>query len=180
MQINENDRIREVIKYIGKSINSIAKEIKVSQPTLKACVDGNNKPSFDTIQKLILAYPQINSTWLLAGKGEMLLTNEIKTTEIEIVNEIISNSRQIEYLYQRIVDVDILIKDYLKVPEINDFVKQAAEILNNLSRQYPQEWKNFDISGKRLHNEKLKEAVRLLQEMFFDRFKVLYKTMRGY
>jgi hypothetical protein len=158
----------------------VAKEIGISQPTLKACVDGNNKPSFDTIQKLILTYPFINSVWLITGKGEMLLTNEIKTTEIEIVNEIINNTRQINYLYQRIVDIDILIKEYLKTIESHDFVEPAAEVLNNLTRQYPQAWKDFNISEKRLHNEKLKEAVRLLQEMFFDRFKVLYKTMRGF
>ena len=105
---------------------------------------------------------------------------DTQENEIEITNNIISNRRQINHLYQRIVDVNILIKDYLKIDEEKDYIEDAAEILNTQTRQYPQEWKEFDINGKRLHNEKLKEAVRILQEMFFERFDVLYKNIRGF
>ena len=99
--------------------------------------------------------------------------------EIEIINSIVDNRRQINYLYQRIVDVNILINDYLKIEQEKDYIEDAAEILNTQTRQYPQEWKELDINGKRLHNENLKEAVRILQEMFFERFKVLYKNIRN-
>ena len=77
MNNDVNERIRAVIDYIGKSVYSVAKEISVSQPTLKACVDGSNKPSFDTIGKLLSVYPEINPTWLITGKGEMILSEDI-------------------------------------------------------------------------------------------------------
>jgi len=177
MKTTDNERLKKIIENIGKPINFIAKEIGVSQPSLKACVDGNNKPSFDTIQKLILVYPDINSNWLLTGKGEMLLNTEIKITDIEIANDIINNSRQIGYLYQKIVDVDILIKEHLNIIEKDDFVEMAAEVLNNVRWV---KWNDYNISGKRLHNEELKKTVKLFTEIFFDRFKVLYNTMCGY
>lgn len=106
--------------------------------------------------------------------------NDAIEDEIDIINNILDNRKQINYLYQRIVDVQILIKEYLKLPDDNDSVESAAEILNNLTRQYPQQWKEFDLNEKKLYNQKLKEAVRLLQDMFFERFKLLYNKMRGF
>ena len=46
--------------------------IGVSQPTLKACVDGNNAPRFDTLQKILIANPMISAEWLMRGEGRML------------------------------------------------------------------------------------------------------------
>ena len=51
-----NQRIKEIIEASGKTINSYAATVGVSQPTLKACVDGSNNPSFDTLQKLSLIH----------------------------------------------------------------------------------------------------------------------------
>lgn len=67
-----NERIKQIVKESGKSITAYAKEIGVSQPTLKACVDGANSPSFDTLNKIIIGNPILSSEWLLTGKGKML------------------------------------------------------------------------------------------------------------
>lgn len=78
MEIPINERIKEIVKGSGKSITAYAKEIGVSQPTLKACVDGTNSPSFDTLNKILIGNPIISSEWLITGKGSMLKDGENK------------------------------------------------------------------------------------------------------
>lgn len=51
MENTINQRIKEIIEASGKTINSYAATVGVSQPTLKACVDGSNNPSFDITTK---------------------------------------------------------------------------------------------------------------------------------
>ena len=68
-----NQRIKKVIEYSGKSINAYATTIGISQPTLKSCVDGVNKPSYETIQKILIGSPMISAEWLLRGEGEMII-----------------------------------------------------------------------------------------------------------
>ena len=71
MQTTVNERIKQIVDYIGKSITSISKEIGIAQPTFRAYVEEQSKPSFDTIQKLVEVYG-INAEWLITGRGEML------------------------------------------------------------------------------------------------------------
>lgn len=77
METTINQRIKAIVEASGKAINSYASMIGVSQPTLKACVDGNNAPRFDTLQKLIIANPMISAEWLLTGQGEMFKQEDV-------------------------------------------------------------------------------------------------------
>lgn len=87
-----NQRIREIIEDSGKTITSYASIIGVSQPTLKACVDGSNKPSYDTIQKILISNPMISAEWLLRSEGEkyksdIQIINVPKATEMKLENQ---------------------------------------------------------------------------------------------
>ena len=72
METTINQRIKMIVDESGKAVNSYASMIGVSQPTLKACVDGNNAPRFDTLQKILIANPMISAEWLMRGEGRML------------------------------------------------------------------------------------------------------------
>lgn len=88
METTINQRIKMIVDESGKAVNSYAAMIGVSQPTLKACVDGNNAPRFDTLQKILIANPMISAEWLMRGEGKMtkgesnLAKNEVKKTEV--------------------------------------------------------------------------------------------------
>lgn len=173
-------RIKQVIEYKGISERKFSSEIGVSNGFLNKVSDvGCSK-----LNKIVETYPEINPTWLLTGNGEMIesIRNTQENPDIELSSDIISNIRQIRYLYQRIVDVNILIEEYLKIKEQTDYTGDAAEIMNNLilAEHGLIQWKEFDLNEKKLYNQKLKEAVRLLQDMFFERFKLLYNKMRGF
>lgn len=73
-----NQRIKEIIDLSGKTINAYAMEIGVSQPSLKACVDGDNNPRFDTLQKILKGNPMISAEWLMRGIGDMFLSGDVK------------------------------------------------------------------------------------------------------
>lgn len=72
MELDINQRIRLIVEESGKSVNSYSSFIGVSQPTLKACIDGNNAPRYDTLQKILIANPMISAEWLMRGEGSML------------------------------------------------------------------------------------------------------------
>lgn len=72
METTINQRIKMIVEKSGKAVNSYAAMIGVSQPTLKACVDGNNAPRFDTLQKILIANPMISAEWLMRGEGSMI------------------------------------------------------------------------------------------------------------
>lgn len=80
METTINQRIKMIVDASGKAINYYAAIIGVSQPTLKACVDGNNAPRFDTLQKILIANPMISAEWLMRGEGNMLKSNEAERT----------------------------------------------------------------------------------------------------
>lgn len=88
METTINQRIRMIVDASGKAVNSYAAMIGVSQPTLKACVDGDNAPRFDTLQKILIANPMISAEWLMRGEGEMIKQNtaseQEKSQEVEI------------------------------------------------------------------------------------------------
>lgn len=117
--------------------------------------------------------------------------------EISITNEIARNQTQIYFLYQRIVDVEILITDYLKVKEEIDYIGNAAAIMNSmiwdksmkweengLENKYESmklvKWQEYNMSEKRIYCLETREAVASLKDIFFDRFNVLYKKIRKF
>ena len=109
MDTGVNQRIKRIIEDSGKTITSYSCLIGVSQPTLKACVDGSNKPSYDTIQKILVVNPTISAEWLLRGKGDMYIsttsngpakTGDSITTE-RLLAIIESQQRTIENLLSR-------------------------------------------------------------------------------
>lgn len=94
-----NQRIKRIIDNSGKSINAYANEIGVSQPTLKACVDGSNNPSFETIQKIIIGNPIISTEWLLRGIGDITINSSPVEVEIED-SPIKKNSKLLENIIE--------------------------------------------------------------------------------
>lgn len=88
METTINQRIKMIVNESGKAVNSYAAMIGVSQPTLKACVDGNNAPRFDTLQKILIANPMISAEWLMRGEGEMI-KSDVSAKEKPASNEFV-------------------------------------------------------------------------------------------
>lgn len=64
-----NDRLKRFLEMEGLSPARFAEELGIQRSGVTHLLDGRNKPSFGFIQKMMLAYPDLNYEWLILGKG---------------------------------------------------------------------------------------------------------------
>lgn len=69
------ERIILLLKEKNLSATKFADIIDVQRSSISHILSGRNKPSFDFIEKILNAYPDINAQWLITGRGEMF-TNQ--------------------------------------------------------------------------------------------------------
>ena len=65
------ERILALLKDKQISATKLADMIDVQRSSISHILSGRNKPSFDFIEKILIAYPDLNAQWLITGKGEM-------------------------------------------------------------------------------------------------------------
>lgn len=66
------DRIIQFLSENNLTSTKFADTIGVQRSSISHILSGRNKPSFDFIEKMLLAYPDLNAQWLITGKGIML------------------------------------------------------------------------------------------------------------
>ncbi|POZ51306.1 helix-turn-helix domain-containing protein [Methylovulum psychrotolerans] len=66
-----NERILKVRKYKSLKQNEFAELIGVSRSTLSEVESGKTKPSTDIIVGIANSFDDVNTDWLLTGKGDM-------------------------------------------------------------------------------------------------------------
>jgi len=70
------DRIQLILKSKNLSSSQFADEIQVQRSSVSHILTGRNKPSLDFVSKILSSYSEINSDWLLFGKGQMIKKQE--------------------------------------------------------------------------------------------------------
>jgi predicted transcriptional regulator len=71
------DRLKEIIHHSQLKHGAFAAKIGVQNSTLTHIILGRNTPSLTVIQKVLLAFPEINADYLLIGKGELIKSNHV-------------------------------------------------------------------------------------------------------
>ena len=66
------DRIKQVMDYEQMSPTAFADKINVNRSSLTHIFSGRNQPSLDIAKKILIAFPEISTEWLIMGMGEML------------------------------------------------------------------------------------------------------------
>lgn len=70
------ERVNKILKYYKLTSSKLADKIGVQRSSISHVLSGRNKPSLDFIQKLLKAFPDINSDWIILGKGKMITEDE--------------------------------------------------------------------------------------------------------
>ncbi len=70
------NRFKEIMHYSQLKPGAFAAKIGVQNSTLTHIILGRNTPSLTVIQKVLLAFPEINADYLLLGKGELIKLNQ--------------------------------------------------------------------------------------------------------
>ncbi len=65
------ERITTLIKAKNLTAAQFADEIGVQKSSISHIISGRNNASLDFIQKILMAYPDVNMDWLMFGKGPL-------------------------------------------------------------------------------------------------------------
>ena len=76
--MNLNERISEIITYSQFTSSEFADEIDVQRSNISHITSGRNKPSLDFLMKIKERFPELQWDWIIYGKGEMIIKNEIE------------------------------------------------------------------------------------------------------
>lgn len=73
-------RLATILNHFGISPSQLAQRMGIQRSGISHILSGRNRPGLDFIIKLMQVFPQIDSDWLLTGKGELLRkTGQVKT-----------------------------------------------------------------------------------------------------
>lgn len=76
-----NDRISKIMAHYHLTASQFANEIGIQRSALSHIMSGRNKPSLDFVLKLKTRFNEIDTDWLLWGKGKMLGEVSRKNTQ---------------------------------------------------------------------------------------------------
>ena len=71
-------RIKKWIENQELKSSSFADIIGVNRATISHVLSGRNKPSIDFLDKMIRAFPDLNSNWIVSGDGFMYKSDGVK------------------------------------------------------------------------------------------------------
>ena len=77
-----HNRLKKWMESENLKSSSFADKIGVNRATISHILSGRNKPSIDFLQKLLRAYPNLNSNWLIIGIGYMHTKKEAKEVKV--------------------------------------------------------------------------------------------------
>lgn len=80
------ERLVQLMSHLDLTAARFADEIGVQRSGISHILSGRNQPGYDFILKTLLKFPDIDSDWLLTGRGNMLKTekninNPVKSIE---------------------------------------------------------------------------------------------------
>jgi transcriptional regulator with XRE-family HTH domain len=67
-------RIVTLIEILGLTPGEFADKINVQRSSISHITSARNKPSLDFLERALSVFPEINSEWLILGKGKPLKT----------------------------------------------------------------------------------------------------------
>jgi transcriptional regulator with XRE-family HTH domain len=110
-------RIQQLIDALNVSVLEFARKLGEHRgEKVYHILHGRLKPRYDTLEKILLAYPQINGDWLLRGEGMMFKVLDSPSAAITVEERL----RNMEFLLFQLTERMALLQ------ETNDLLR--AEI----------------------------------------------------
>jgi len=97
------NRFKSLLEQLHLSPSEFADKIGVQRSSVSHVLSGRNKPSIDFLEKILIIFPDIDTTWLITGK-----INSRK----ELININSANANNPDHLQ----DADLMIKENVNLP----------------------------------------------------------------
>ena len=126
-------RLDKFMQYKGLNDNKITLQTHIAVGTLGKQRRSGKGLSYESIVKILNTYPELSASWLLLGKGEMLVNAEHPHQEQQVINEKLSTlETTIKKQHEKI---DLLISQL-------DYMRTQTAINQGIERKIAQ---HFDI-----------------------------------
>lgn len=81
--MNERERIEHIVEMYGLTPSQFADKTGIPRASVSHILGGRNKPSLEVLQKVWVAFPEINANWLMLGVGDAPQRRISEPTEAE-------------------------------------------------------------------------------------------------
>lgn len=105
IQIDQSRRLQQLIKALNMNQSKFAKHLGVTQPNISRMVTGESRISTEILNRIILAYKNVNLHWLLTGEGQMFMESpQEKSSPINTPSEnnIVTGKGRLKELEERV------------------------------------------------------------------------------
>lgn len=101
-------RIEAIVQYSGLSIPKFSDYVGFKTPqTVRELIKGNTKTLSDAVRfKIASAYPQINSSWLQTGDGEMLMPDSSNEEKLQSDDVLLAKDSSSDYRLVPLINID--------------------------------------------------------------------------
>ena len=141
-------QLKDILLRYNATLNSIAVD-NAMQTRLSRQVNGGAAITYDTILHFLEIFPDVSAEWLLRGKGEMLISDNLPNfhgeesdSELDVHAELARKTAELEELKLQVLRLDAQ-KDYLQ--ERNDDLVISCRMLQDELNTYQEPKKKKSI-----------------------------------
>ena len=147
------DEVRESILLVfstfATNINKLSDGDTALRNRLTRQINNDSAITIDSISVILNAFPEVSAEWLIRGKGEMLLSENLPKfhgeetdTELDVHAELARKTAELEELKLQVLRLDAQ-KDYLQ--ERNDDLVVSCRMLQDELNRYQESKKKKSI-----------------------------------
>lgn len=143
-----NGRIKQILDYEEMSPANFASEIGISRSNLAHILSGRNQPSFTMLEKVMRAFPEIRSEWLITGLGDMVKgAGELAETKAAL-----DQKRRVESNQSKLEFVDDLFSSAVESQEISEAPTSSTMPKSNKVNELAPSPAPLESSSQRVQN----------------------------
>lgn len=128
------ERIIKFLNEMNLTSTKFADQIGVQRSSISHLLSGRNKPSFDFIEKMLNAYPEVNAQWLITGKGNMLNNQPSLFQSVDQIDDQNLTSRELNInkkpIHEHLISKSDEIDD--ERDELTDLYKQKEQSIERI------------------------------------------------
>lgn len=141
-------QLKDILLHYSSTLNSIAID-NAMQTRLSRQVNGGAAITYDTILRFLDVFPDVSAEWLLRGKGEMLISDNLpkfhgieSDSELDVHASLARTTAELEEYKLQVLRLEAQ-KDYLQ--ERNDDLVVSCRMLQDELNKYQEPQKKKSI-----------------------------------
>lgn len=149
MEKSVTERFKHIIEIKAPSATAFSSEIGISQSTLSSQFSSKTGIQLSVITATLKRFSDISAEWLLRGKGEMILSDNLppivgdeSENDLDTHAMLAQARKEIDVLVQEVATLkEKIIKQAGAIEWQKDFISELIDEKKELERKLPQETK---------------------------------------